>query len=372
MAFSKIIYNGTTLIDLTQDTVTASNLLSSNTAHDAAGVQITGTLPQNGVLVSDTLDSAGGTIRTITPTSAIVLQSKTVTPSSAQQIITPDTGYNALSQVIVNAENGPDWDAFVSKTYPQHIVLSTATLIPDYLFSGTGIQTISGDSVINIGTTGFGAPGRSFLNCTNLTSISFPNAIYAGTYSFDGCSNLTTVNLPKMQTMGRTGADGYCFRGTKITSLYLPELTETIGVGVFRSFGSSSNKVTIVLPKFTTMGGNTFRSSYIAVLDLGPTFTGQISNDSLYQGHCDVLILRSTTLVSAYNTESIAALDANSTVYIPKVLYDHLDDGTEYDYKAATNWSSKTTITWAQIEGSQYENYYANGVEIPVQQGGGS
>lgn len=43
MAFSKIIYNGTTLMDVTGDTVTASVLTSGYTAHDASGTQITGT-----------------------------------------------------------------------------------------------------------------------------------------------------------------------------------------------------------------------------------------------------------------------------------------------------------------------------------------
>lgn len=46
------------------------------------------------------------------------------------------------------------------------------------------------------------------------------------------------------------------------------------------------------------------------------------------------------------------------TIYIPKVLYDHLGDGTSLDYKAATNWSTVDgygAITWAKIEGSAYE-----------------
>lgn len=43
MSFSKIIYNGTTLMDVTGDTVTASVLESGYTAHDASGTQITGT-----------------------------------------------------------------------------------------------------------------------------------------------------------------------------------------------------------------------------------------------------------------------------------------------------------------------------------------
>ena len=43
MAISKIILNGVTQMDLTQDTVEASNLLSSYTAHKADGTQVTGT-----------------------------------------------------------------------------------------------------------------------------------------------------------------------------------------------------------------------------------------------------------------------------------------------------------------------------------------
>lgn len=42
MAYNKIIYDNKTLIDLTADTVTASNLLKGITAHDKAGNAITG------------------------------------------------------------------------------------------------------------------------------------------------------------------------------------------------------------------------------------------------------------------------------------------------------------------------------------------
>lgn len=43
MAINKVIYGGNTLIDLTGDTVAADKLLSGYTAHNKAGVQITGT-----------------------------------------------------------------------------------------------------------------------------------------------------------------------------------------------------------------------------------------------------------------------------------------------------------------------------------------
>ena len=44
MAVNKVEYGGSTLIDLTSDTVTADNLLSGYTAHDKSGTLITGTL----------------------------------------------------------------------------------------------------------------------------------------------------------------------------------------------------------------------------------------------------------------------------------------------------------------------------------------
>ena len=43
MAINKVIYGGNTLIDLTGDTVTASDLAYGVTAHDNSGTQITGT-----------------------------------------------------------------------------------------------------------------------------------------------------------------------------------------------------------------------------------------------------------------------------------------------------------------------------------------
>ena len=42
---NKVVYNGTTLIDLTADTVTADTLMQGYTAHAADGSTIVGTVP---------------------------------------------------------------------------------------------------------------------------------------------------------------------------------------------------------------------------------------------------------------------------------------------------------------------------------------
>ena len=173
MAVSKVIYGGTTLIDLTTDTVTADKLLTGITAHgkdgeliegtcdfdantqDATasaseiltgktaynkGVKITGTMKNNGSVKGKITTKAGkytvpqgyhdgsGTVDIDSTEQAKLIpaniregvtilgvqgemtgtedarpQSKTVTPSTSQQTILPDEGYNYLSQVVVNA-----------------------------------------------------------------------------------------------------------------------------------------------------------------------------------------------------------------------------------------------------------------------------
>ena len=86
----------------------------------------------------------------------------------------------------------------------------------------------------------------------------------------------------------------------------------------------------------------------------------------------NVLILRSTSICPLTNIGGFSGTKfdngkAGGTIYIPKVLYDHLGDGSANDYKSATNWSTLDgygTVTWAKIEGTQYENYYADGTPI--------
>ena len=53
MAINKVVYGNDTLVDLTEDSVSANNLLEGETAHDRSGNPVTGTAKQ-GHIVQDT------------------------------------------------------------------------------------------------------------------------------------------------------------------------------------------------------------------------------------------------------------------------------------------------------------------------------
>ena len=69
MAVNKVVYAGDTLLDLTNDSVTEDTLVSGATAHNAAGLQITGTA------------TLGVSLESVYPVGSIYISTNSINPA---------------------------------------------------------------------------------------------------------------------------------------------------------------------------------------------------------------------------------------------------------------------------------------------------
>ena len=91
-------------------------------------------------------------------------------------------------------------DAIVFKSLVEKTIESFVdeelTSIGTYAFeSCSNLQSVSLPNATSIGKA-------AFYYCINLQSVSFPNATSIGTYVFESCSNLRSVSLPNATSIG--------------------------------------------------------------------------------------------------------------------------------------------------------------------------
>ena len=181
---------------------------------------------------------------------------------------------------------------------------------------------------------------------------------------FDGVDHLdirVTGNLPN-NFLDYSPVESIILRVDKEGSVNLRSiLTHTGGTKRFEIiFGDNVTSIDTTHTAFTS----NLALEILIIRAKNPSFSGVLSGTGPFAYNNTVL----KTIV--LDMDSVCALTGNlvssiygqngigGTIYIPKTLYDHLGDGSALDYKSATNWStydSYGTITWAQIEGSEYE-----------------
>lgn len=203
--YNKVTINGTTYMDLSQDTVAdASHIRQGYVGHLNDGTQVTGTYGggSNSIVISDTLDSAGGTIRTITTSDdPIMHQQKTnITPGASSITIVPDTGYDAMTSVQINGD---------------------ANLIAANIKSGVSIFGVTGT---HEGSSGSGSGSGSGITQDQDGYIILPST---GSGSGSGSSSSATQHIVHFEFTDSTTTDLNVYYddplfSTMITS-YIPE-----------------------------------------------------------------------------------------------------------------------------------------------------
>lgn len=256
------------------------------------------------------LPEAGGT-----PAAPVLQEKSNITPTKSQQTITPDSGYDGLSKVIINK-------------IPDEYVIPSGT--KDITANGSGIDVANYAKVnVNVPTSGGGGGDGgydSFLN-GSLTSLD-SDVTKIVDYVCRGQSNLTSANLPNVTSIGSN-----CFYGcSKLASIHAPKVTS---VGSY-AFMNCSSLVEVSFPLLTSLATGTFqRCTGLKKADLGSVKSTSSTAFQVCSSLETVILRKSDAIVPLANVNIFASSGVEAGtgyVYVPRALVN--------TYKAATNWST--------------------------------
>lgn len=268
-------------VDISKDTVSAGTLLQGYTAHDRHGNAITGTY-------------ADGS----TPS----LQQKTATPASSSQTITPDTGYDGLSSVTVEA---------IPSTY----VIPTGTKS----ITANGVQSVSGYANVDVDV-------EPALQSKSTTPTTSSQTITPDT-NYDGLSSVTVNPIP--------------------SSYIIPSGTKTITTNGTHDVSSYAS-ATVNVPT----GGDApeLQSKEVSFTPSETAQSQTVSPDSGYDGLSEVSVsvgaISSTYVGSGISRRSSTDLTVSgATVTAPAGYYSAEASKTVASGTAGTPTATKGTVS---------------------------
>lgn len=125
-------------------------------------------------------------------------QAKIVDPTTSQQLIQPDAGYDALSSVTVNASSvGRTLETFVMRNNQEDLFdLNLNGNVPDYAcYQQSHLRKVTGN-ITEIGS-------HAFDYCLSLQEIDCRNVTSLGESAFIGCQQLYVVDLRNLANVSR-------------------------------------------------------------------------------------------------------------------------------------------------------------------------
>ena len=220
---------------------------------------------------------------------------------------------------------------------------------------------------------------RRLQGCSQLESASFENCEIIYESAFESCSALEVIDAPAVIRL-----DQATFRNcASLKKVHFEHFKNASSSRELHYLFQNCTKLKVAVTYDCSMYGGDYifsGDSELEALDFNSyngRFVGRYSTLQNCTNLATIVIRDSTKVYALANTPTFngtpfASGKSGGTIYLPKVLYDELGTGSALDYKSATNWSvidGYGTITWEQLEGSQYENYYVDGT--PINSGGG-
>lgn len=264
-----IEYKGSTLTTVSNETKTLETagtwLEDDITITDVSG-------GSEAISVVDTLDSHGGTIRTIT---AVDLSGDTVYPGA---LLAGYTAHDALGNPISGTASSGITPSGTLSIVSNGIydVASYASAFVSVSGGGGGytadeiaMRTISGKISGNASTI----TGYAFRICQNITEASFPSCTYIGEFAFQNCYSLSSVSFPLCNGIGSSAF----FNCSHLTNLYFPECSTLF----YYAFRNCSSVTTANFPKCSQILNYCF-AGCVSLYDISFPSCATISSSAFY------------------------------------------------------------------------------------------